>query len=428
MTLQGKTIILGISGGIAAYKTVDLVSNLKKLGANVHVVATQNALKFVSPLSLETMSGNKVVFTENRSQYSSEIEHIKLADQADLVLIAPATANCIAKLAAGISDEILYDIVLASRSPIVIAPAMNTNMWQHATVKNNLDILINKLNYQIIDPEFGDLACGYVGEGRLADINRIVDKLSCILTSGLPRPAFAGRAMTDNLLIGSEVKHTKITITMGPTREYLDPVRYITNRSSGKMGLALAKAALRLGYSVDLISSIEPPLEIVKQVKYIPFQTHEELKQAIDESFKNADALIMAAAVVDYRPQQLVKHKLKKQKDMKIDLEITEDILAQIKKRDGQVLIGFSVETDNHKANALRKLETKNLDLIVVNSTDAFDVDSAKVDIIAAGPYHSVLEPIEHITLSSKDNIAVRVLESFNKIKALQRKGLEIRI
>lgn len=428
MTLQGKTIILGISGGIAAYKTVDLVSNLKKLGANVHVVATQNALKFVSPLSLETMSGNKVVFTENRSQYSSEIEHIKLADQADLVLIAPATANCIAKLAAGISDEILYDIVLASRSPIVIAPAMNTNMWQHATVKNNLDILINKLNYQIIDPEFGDLACGYVGEGRLADINRIVDKLSCILTSGLPRPAFAGRAMTDNLLIGSEVKHTKITITMGPTREYLDPVRYITNRSSGKMGLALAKAALRLGYSVDLISSIEPPLEIVKQVKYIPFQTHEELKQAIDESFKNADALIMAAAVVDYRPQQRVKHKLKKQKDMKIDLEITEDILAQIKKRDGQVLIGFSVETDNHKANALRKLETKNLDLIVVNSTDAFDVDSAKVDIIAAGPYHSVLEPIEHITLSSKDNIAVRVLESFNKIKALQRKGLEIRI
>jgi len=372
MSLENKKIILGICGGIAAYKTVELVSQLKKRGAHVYVVLTDNASKFVSSLSLEVMSGNKVYSGQIQGE---NIDHIQLADIADLILIAPATANALAKMANGISDSILFDIVLATKAPIMVAPAMNTNMWLHPSTRNNLEIL-KSFHYQIIEPESGDLACGHVGPGRLADIENILKLIedNFKFTSLHTNSPFHGK---------------KIVITVGGTRERLDPVRYISNRSSGTMGFALAREASQQGASVVLISTINNQEAWINDTQLVQVETHAEMQAALEKEFDEADITIMVAAVADFRPTTNLDQKVKKidgQDTLVVEMEKTPDILAGLgkRKKSHQVTIGFSVETERHLEKAQEKLKRKNLDFIVVNSPEAFASQEAQVTIMSA--------------------------------------------
>ncbi len=469
MSLEGKTIILGISGGIAAYKTPDLVSQLRKQGANVHVIATENATKFVSLLSLEVMSGNKV---HSKQSEGCEIEHIELADQADLVLIAPATANTMAKLTTGISDDILYDLVLATRAPILLAPAMNSNMWEHATVQRNRKVL-ESMNYYFIEPEFGELACGHIGQGRLAEINTIISAAEGLASTIKKSPSRqlavtnGQNAVSEGLLEKKEgsfifnakkiekepeeeinpnlalLAGKKVIITVGATREKIDPVRFITNRSSGKMGFALAREAVKYGADVKLISTIENTESWTKDLEIIKVETHKQMYEAIFDQFvkaspysKPADALIMVAAVSDYRPREVSEQKIKSQKDadtdspigaivnmineanarvgdLTIQLEKTPDILQEISKlkQANQAIVGFSVETENLVENARNKIRSKRLDFIVANSPEAFGADDAEVSIIASEERADCMPMISSIPKESKSKIALKVLE-----------------
>jgi phosphopantothenoylcysteine decarboxylase/phosphopantothenate--cysteine ligase len=467
MSLEAKTIILCISGGIAAYKTPDLVSQLRKCGANVHVVVTESAQKFVSTLSLEVMSANKVHSKQNEG---CEIEHIELADKADLILIAPATANTMAKLTTGISDDILYDLVLATRAPILIAPAMNSNMWEHATVQRNRKVL-ETMNYHFVEPEFGELACGHIGQGRLAEIDTIINAAEGLIgTAKKPqsRSLAATKAQQEGPLEKKQgsfifnatrvekepeeeinpnlalLQGRKIIITVGATREKIDPVRFITNRSSGKMGFALAREAVKYGADVKLISTIDNTESWTKDLELIRVETHREMYEAIFEQFvkaspysKPADALIMVAAVSDYRPREISDQKLKSNKDsasndsqigaivnmineanarvgdLTIQLEKTPDILQEISKlkQASQAIVGFSVETENLVENARNKIRSKRLDFIVANSPEAFGADEAEVSIIASDLRADCMPMISSIPKESKNKIALKVLE-----------------
>lgn len=487
MSLEARTIILGISGGIAAYKSPDLVSQLKKLGANIYICATENALKFVTPLSLEVMSGHPV-YTKQNSNSKDQIEHIALADKADLVLIAPATADCIAKLVTGISDDMLYDLVLASRAPIVVAPAMNTNMWEHATVKRNIQVL-RSMNYQIIEPEEGELACGHFGAGRLAENSSIIKVIEEVLASAPKKPQAVQPAeqqerhygikplvknkvftnplekqdgkfvfnptkpeevIEENYQISEQLKliaGKKIIITVGATREKIDPVRFITNRSSGKMGFALAREALAAGAKVKLISTIDCTEAWIKNVELSKVETHQEMYEAVFNSFTKsspyaapADALIMVAAVSDYRPRESSEQKIKKPDDTQeaansggminaivnmineanskigditLQLEKTPDILQELSKvkQANQVVIGFSVETENLIDNSRKKIYSKGLDFIVANSPAAFGADEAEVSIIASDLRADRIPVITSMPKESKRKIARKVLE-----------------
>lgn len=379
MPLKNKNIVLGVSGGIAAYKTVELVSQLVKLGANVNVICTPNALNFVSTLSLEAMSKNKVYSQQyilDEAQGNSSIEHISLADSADLILLAPATANLIGKLASGVSDNLLTDTCLASRAPIIIAPAMNTNMWNHKKVQENIKYLKSELNYQFIEPEFGELACGHVGLGRLAELETITSKVS----------DFFDKKLTASL------RGKKILITAGGTKEPLDPVRFIGNRSSGKMGFALVKKALEMGAEVTLLTTVPCPLQANSALKVIKLETAFEMKEAVLEEFPSKDVLLMAAAVADFSPIEKSKNKLKKtnlfigdnSNEFQVTFKKNPDILAEVAriKTSSQITIGFCVETENIIENAQAKLENKKLDMIIANSTDAFESNSSEVSII----------------------------------------------
>lgn len=490
--LSNKTIILGITGGIAAYKSPDLVSQLRKKGANVHVVLTESAAKFVSPLSLEVMSNNKIYGTQSSG---SEINHIELADQADLILIAPATANSLAKMVTGISDEIIYDIVLATKAPIMIAPAMNTNMWEHVTTRRNLEVL-KSMDYQIIDPESGELACGHVGEGRLASLEVIIKNIEnklegkeAVVTAKKPqaatevKQALATLNQVNELETRSEtapkstffqkarevrsetesvspvdfgpidsLRGKKIVITVGATREQIDPVRFITNRSSGKMGFALAKEAAKQGADVYMISTMDCNEAWVSDINIIRVESHEEMYQAIFREFtksnpysRMADALIMVAAVADYRPKVVSNSKIKKSEnetaseteatqdssnpiskivsminqanekvgDISLELEKTPDILQEVGKirQANQVVIGFSVETENLIENSKAKVESKNLDFIVANKPEAFGMDSAEVSILSSKRRANTIPMVTTIPKTSKAKIAHKVLE-----------------
>ena len=471
MSLESKTIILAISGGIAAYKTPDLLSQLRKHGANVHVVITESAQKFVSTLSLEVMSGNKV---HSKQSGGCEIEHIELADKADLILIAPATANTMAKLTTGISDDILYDLVLATRAPILIAPAMNSNMWEHPTVQRNKQVLVS-MNYSFVEPEFGELACGHIGQGRLAEIDTIIHAVEGLASTTKKSPSRQLAATKPQEAVvegplekkqGSFIFNTKniekeaeeeinpnlallqgrkIIITVGATREKIDPVRFITNRSSGKMGFALAREAVKYGADVKLISTIDNTEAWTKDLELIRVETHREMYEAIFEQFvkaspysKPADALIMVAAVSDYRPREVSDQKLKASKDngstnaspigaivnmineanarvgdLTIQLEKTPDILQEISKlkQAHQSIVGFSVETENLVENARNKIRSKKLDFIVANSPDAFGADEAEVSIIASEERADCMPMISSIPKESKTKIALKVLE-----------------
>lgn len=368
--LKDKTIILGVTGGIAVYKAADIVSRLKKLHANVEVIMTEGATEFVTPLTFQTMSGN-VVHREMFSEIINyDVEHISLAQKADLILIAPATANTIGKIANGIADNLLTTVIMASTAKIVFAPAMNTKMYQNPIVKDNMEKL-KKIGYSFIQPAVGMLACGDYGEGKMAEP---VDIVEYIVDS----------------FIKKDLSEKKVVITAGPTMEPLDPVRYMTNHSSGKMGYSIAKEAATRGAEVVLISgptSITPP----RGIELIKVKTTEDMLNAVDKYFHSCDVLIKSAAPVDYRPETVSSTKIKKKENEKDKLIIkyvkNPDIAAHFgKQKKNQIMVGFAAETNNLDEYAMEKLKKKNLDFIVANDVTkegaGFNSDTNIVTII----------------------------------------------
>jgi len=364
--LTNKTIILGITGSIAAYKAAEIASKLTGDGAKVEVIMTEAATKFITPLTLRTITHRPVVtdMFEPTSEYSPE--HISLAEVADVILIAPATANVIAKLAAGVADDMLCCTVLATKAPVIVAPAMNVNMFQNSITQDNL-VKLRARGFTIVDPAYGRLASGKTGWGRLAEIDKIIGTVQQVLDR---RRDLAGK---------------RLVVTAGGTQEPIDPVRHISNRSSGKMGHAVAEAARDRGAEVRLITaptSLPEPADI----EVIHIKTAVQMKDAVTKVMAQADALIMAAAVADYQPKDIVKTKIKKEKSPSLTLELvkTPDILTEVK---GNFLkVGFAAESEDIVANAKQKLEKKQLDLIVANditdSSSGFGVDTNKVTLI----------------------------------------------
>ncbi|HHW02939.1 MAG TPA: bifunctional phosphopantothenoylcysteine decarboxylase/phosphopantothenate--cysteine ligase CoaBC [Thermoanaerobacterales bacterium] len=348
--LEGKFVVLGVTGSIAAYKSAELVRLLKKQGALVQVIMTESACEFIKPLTFQVLSQNQVITDMFREPSKWEVEHVALADRADLVLIAPATANIIAKIAAGIADDMLTTTILATRAKVVVVPAMNVHMYEHPITQRNIQRL-KESGIEVMKPAEGFLACGYTGKGRFpepADIVKFVDSI-------------VGRAQ--------DLKGKTVLITAGPTREPVDPVRFISNHSSGKMGYALARQAVLRGARVVLISgptSIDPPAGLYK---FIPVETALEMEKAVLENFTQAHVVIKAAAVADFRPKNYNPGKIKKQGGgMVIELVKNPDILQELgEKKQHQVLVGFAAETDEPEKNAKEKLERKNLDFIVLN-------------------------------------------------------------
>ena len=354
MPTKPKNIILGISAGIAAYKMYDLVSDLKKLGHNVTVVLTKDSKHFVSELTLKVLSGNEVLSEMFNPDIQLKPIHIDLADKADLILISPATADIIAKIATGISDELITNILLATKAPVYIAPAMNVHMWEHFTTQKNIETIVTMLGYKIIPPEEGDLACGYTGVGHIAQNEKII---KTILGTKEAKP----------------LVNKKIIVTAGGTRESLDPVRYIGNKSSGKMGIALADAAYDMGSDVILVTTIP----CTKNYQVVEVETAQEMQEVIESEFDKADALIMAAAVSDFRPIVTSKQKIKKKnEDITIELTRNPDILEILGriKNDKQIIVGFSAESENLEKNALEKLSKKKIDMIIANDITIPDI------------------------------------------------------
>lgn len=348
MVKESKNIILGISAGIAAYKAYDLISDLRTLGHNVTVVLTKDAKHFVSNLTLKVLSSNQVYSEMFLPELQTKPIHIDLAEKADLVLIAPATCDIIAKIANGISDELLSCILLATKAPVYIAPAMNTNMWEHFTTQKNIETLVTKLGYKVIPPDEGKLACGYSGIGHIACNEKIIKTIF-------------GEEETKPL------KDKRILITAGGTREAIDPVRYVGNKSSGKMGTAIADTAYAMGADVVMISTV--PCE--RNYTVIEVESAQEMQEVIESEFDKSDALIMAAAVSDYRPIITSKQKIKKKnEDITIELTRNPDILEILgrTKREKQIIIGFSAESEDIEKNAIEKLEKKKIDMIIANN------------------------------------------------------------
>jgi len=346
--LQGKEVLLGVTGGIAAYKSVLLLRELSKEGANIHVIMTKSAQNFVAPLTFQTLSGNSVTTEIFTLFSSSKIGHVALAEQADLLVIAPATANIIGKIANGIADDFLTTLVMATRVPVLFAPAMNTNMWASPVVQANISRL-KSMGYNFMEPAEGELACGTTGRGKLADVDEIMEDIKTLLSP--------------NDLAGE-----KILITAGPTEEAIDPVRCITNRSSGKMGYNLAMVARRRGAEVTLISG-PSCLPVPCGLPTIHCTTALEMESIIHENLDDATMVIMAAAVADFRPAEKSEKKIKRLGDHCLDLEPNPDILAGLGKiKSNRFLVGFAAETNDLVANAREKINRKNLDMIVANN------------------------------------------------------------
>ena len=393
--LDGKTIVFGVTGGIAAYKSCEAVSRLKKLGATVCVIMTKNATEFVAPMTFETLSNQPCVVDTFARPERWEVEHVSLAKRADLFVIAPATANIMAKLAHGIADDMLSTTCLATRAPMLIAPAMNTGMWENVATQENLKILQAR-GMHFVGPEGGYLACGDVGAGRMSEPAQIVERCVQLLT--------AARDMQD----------LRVLVTAGPTCENIDPVRFITNRSSGKMGYALAEAALRRGAQVTLVTgpvSLTPP----QGAQVEPVHTTEDLLERMLALAPEQDIVIQAAAPADYRAQQIAPQKLKKQGDGALTLTLvpTPDVAKAVGegKRDGQILVGFAAETETAVENARKKLDSKHLDMIVANDVTqpgaGFDVDTNIATIIT----HQQAESLPIMTKKAlADEILTRAL------------------
>ena len=368
-----KNILVGVTGGIAAYKSAGIVSLLKKKGYNVKVVMTENATKIIGPLTLETLSRNRIYVDMWDSNPHYEVEHISLADWADVVLIAPATYNIIGKVANGIADDMLTTVISAVsvRKPVFFALAMNVNMYENPILKENINKL-KSFGYRFIDAEEGLLACNYSAKGRMSEPENIVDEIE--------RYSIFSKFENFDIVL----KNKKILITSGRTKENIDPVRYLSNNSSGKMGYSLAQAAVDLGAEVTLISG-PTNLKVPNGLeKFIFVESALEMYEKVDEYFKNTDIFIACAAVADYRPKEYKNEKIKKSdSDFVIELVRNPDILLEMsKKKEKQLLVGFAAETNNIKENALKKLEKKNLDIIVANNASVMGSDENMIEII----------------------------------------------
>ena len=393
---MSKCVVIGFNGGIAVYKSLDVISALRKKDIEVHVIMTESASKFVNPLTFQSISQNMVVTDMFSEPKAWEIQHISLAQKADLMLIAPATANVIGKISNGIADDMLSTTVMATKAKVLIAPAMNTNMYQNPIVQNNISKL-KDFGYKFIEPASGRLACGDIGIGKLADVNTIVERVIEELED------------KEQDLLGK-----KVLVSAGPTIAPIDPVRYITNRSTGKMGYAIAKEARDRGAEVILVSgptNLEPP----KNVKIINIKTNEEMKKEILQNFKWADIVIKSAAVADYKPKEYSKEKIKKgEGDLNICLTRDNDILKSLGDiKTHQVLVGFAAESNNVLENAERKLKNKNLDFIVANditsSDTGFGSEDNKVVILSKNNEKLELEKMSKKEVAS--NIFDMILE-----------------
>lgn len=395
--MEKKTVVIGVCGGIAAYKACDIVSKLKKLDLNVHVIMTKSACEFVAPMTFQTLSQNFAITDMFEEPKTWDVEHISLAKKADTFLIVPATANVIGKIAGGIADDMLTTTVIATKAPVIIAPAMNTNMYENPIVQDNIEKL-KGYGYKLVEPASGRLACGDLGRGKLADVDDIVHEVYV------------------SLFGSDDLKGMKITVTAGPTVEDIDPVRYITNRSSGKMGYSIAKRAIMRGAEVTLISgptSLDRPRGVYK---FVQTSSAESLYNAVNDNFEDCDALIQSAAVADYKPKNYSKKKVKKKDgDLSIELARTKDVAKEMGKiKADKVLVGFAAETNDLLQNAQRKIESKNLDFIVANDLTkegaGFNTDTNIVKIIDADGN------MEDYPKMSKEDVADIILD---KVKAI---------
>ena len=396
--LKGKTVLLGVTGGIACYKAAELASALVKQHCSVHVLMTAHATEFITPLTFESLTGNRSVVDTFDRNYPHQVEHIALADRTDLVIVAPATANVCAKLAHGLADDMLTTTILACRCPKLIAPAMNTGMFENPVTQDNLDLL-RKYGWEVIAPASGRLACGDVGAGKL------------------PEPDILLQYVLRRLALPHDLEGRRVLVTAGPTQEPLDPVRYLTNHSTGKMGYAVARAAAMRGADVTLIHgpTALPPIKFTEDV---PITTAQDMYEAVTSRFADMDILVMAAAVADYRPATVADDKIKKKDgDLSIPVERTADILGTIgPKKTHQFLCGFSMETRDMVENSTAKLTRKNLDMVVANNLKVagagFGVDTNVVTFITP-------DGTRELPLMSKADVADAILDEI-----LKRRGL----
>ena len=398
MNLSGREIVLGVTGGIAAYKSADLVSRLRHLGASVHVIMTQNATQFVSPLTFQTLSANQVTVDTFQAPEYWNVEHVALAKRAEVFVIAPATANILAKMAHGIADDMLSTTVLATKAPVLAAPAMNTGMWTAGATRENVRLLRDR-GVLFVGPGNGPLACGDSGDGRMSEPAEIVEAISEILSRK------------------SDLSGLKVLVTAGATRERLDPVRFLTNDSSGKMGFALAEAARDRGAEVTVVKGTVTA-QIPSGVRIVEAESTEDLLQVMLREAPSQDIIIQAAAPADYRPAEVSSVKMKKRAGEKLllQLEETPDVAKAVgeNKRPGQVLVGFAAETDHLREHAAEKLTKKHLDLIVANDVTlpgaGFGTDTNIATLITR-------ERMKECPLQSKRALADEILDQIAELK-----------
>ena len=391
--LKNKTVVLGVTGSIAAYKIANLASSLVKKGANVHVIMTKNATNFINPITFETLTGNKCLVDTFDRNFEFSVEHVSLAKQADIFMVAPASANVIGKIANGIADDMLTTTIMACKCHKVISPAMNTNMFENPIVQDNLEKLRN-YGYEVIDPASGYLACGDTGAGKM------------------PEPTVLESYIMKNIAMEKDMAGKKVLITAGPTMEAIDPVRFISNHSTGKMGYALAKIAMERGAEVTLVTG-KTYIEKPDFVKIIDVKSAKEMFDAVDKEFDSQDIVIMSAAVADYRPKTVADEKIKKNDgEMAIELERTDDILGTMSKRKkNQFLCGFSMETEHMLENSKNKLKKKNLDMICANNLKVegagFGTDTNVVTLITENESRQ-------LPIMSKEQVANEILTEIN--------------
>ena len=397
--LKDKTILLGVTGGIAAYKSASLASRLVKAGAEVRVIMTEHATNFINPITFETLTGHKCITDTFDRNFEFQVEHVSLAKKADVIMVAPATANVIAKLAHGLADDMLTTTILASQAPKLIAPAMNTGMYENPVTQNNL-ALLKKYGMEVIEPAAGHLACGDEGKGKM------------------PEPEILYEHILRSCACKQDMKGLKVLVTAGPTQEAVDPVRFLTNHSSGRMGYSIAKACMLRGADVTLVTgrtALTPPLF----VDVIPVVSAKDMYDAVISRSDEMDIIIKAAAVADYRPVHVAEEKVKKSDgSFSLELERTDDILKYLgeHKKSGQFLCGFSMETENMLENSRKKLEKKHLDMIAANNLKVpgagFETTTNIITIITP-------DSVKELELMSKDDAAFRLLDEILSRRSL---------
>ena len=397
--LKDKTILLGVTGGIAAYKSASLASRLVKAGAEVRVIMTEHATNFINPITFETLTGHKCITDTFDRNFEFQVEHVSLAKKADVIMVAPATANVIAKLAHGLADDMLTTTILASHAPKLIAPAMNTGMYENPVTQDNL-ALLKKYGMEVIEPAAGHLACGDEGKGKM------------------PEPEILYEHILRSCACKQDMKGLKVLVTAGPTQEAVDPVRFLTNHSSGRMGYSIAKACMLRGADVTLVTgrtALTPPLF----VDVVPVVSAKDMYDAVISRSDEMDIIIKAAAVADYRPVHVAEEKVKKSDDsFSLELERTDDILKYLgeHKKPGQFLCGFSMETENMLENSRKKLEKKHLDMIAANNLKVpgagFETTTNIITIITP-------DSVKELELMSKDDAAFRLLDEILSRRSL---------